>query len=369
MLMRTYKTAMSLVTIIAVMVILVSYNFMSAAWTNPTATPPNNNTDAPVNIGASAQDKAGNFGASGLVAFGNNVTVTNAAPQIAFDDTSTDNNTWWLHSNAYSGSKGRIHFLYDRNNNGSWDAGDYPTSMYIESGATAAEDYVYFSNQVRAGQYCDQNGANCFIANDVNGTAVGGSKRLYYDGSANADTLIPDTASCALTGMNNGGCDSGFRCSISPSGGTWHVDQTNNGDCDRTPSCEYNCTNVSGICTVKIDAVIQNEAKTAITMSDSRTVTVKQGTLPRIGGWVDCNSTTHNGYFTDLVLSDPTPNATQLGWWTEATFTSIKPQFDTIQWKSSKPFSVQPGVTESLEMWNGCARVHPKITATVISCP
>ena len=42
---------------------LLSYNFMSAQWQNPTATAPNNNTEAPINISVNYQAKLGDLGA------------------------------------------------------------------------------------------------------------------------------------------------------------------------------------------------------------------------------------------------------------------------------------------------------------------
>lgn len=46
-----------------ILVGLISYNFMSAQWSGPTATAPNNNTDAPINISANYQAKLGDLGA------------------------------------------------------------------------------------------------------------------------------------------------------------------------------------------------------------------------------------------------------------------------------------------------------------------
>jgi hypothetical protein len=42
---------------------LVSYNFMSAQWQVPTATAPNNNTEAPINVSTNYQAKLGDLGA------------------------------------------------------------------------------------------------------------------------------------------------------------------------------------------------------------------------------------------------------------------------------------------------------------------
>ncbi len=42
---------------------LLAYNFINAQWAGPTATPPNNNTPAPINIGGTYQAKLGDLGA------------------------------------------------------------------------------------------------------------------------------------------------------------------------------------------------------------------------------------------------------------------------------------------------------------------
>jgi hypothetical protein len=55
-----------LVTLLPLSIIVVGllgYSFMSAQWQNPTSTPPNANTAAPINIGASYQAKLGDLGA------------------------------------------------------------------------------------------------------------------------------------------------------------------------------------------------------------------------------------------------------------------------------------------------------------------
>jgi hypothetical protein len=46
-----------------ILVGLISYNFISAQWQAPTATAPNNNTSAPINISSSYQAKLGDLGA------------------------------------------------------------------------------------------------------------------------------------------------------------------------------------------------------------------------------------------------------------------------------------------------------------------
>lgn len=62
----------------AILAVVLTVNYLNAAWTGPTASAPNNNVDAPVNIGSTAQVKAGglsidsNFSVAGWSIFGNN---------------------------------------------------------------------------------------------------------------------------------------------------------------------------------------------------------------------------------------------------------------------------------------------------------
>jgi hypothetical protein len=48
--------------------LLVGYNFMFAGWSAPTDTPPGNNTEAPLDTGATTQDKSGNLMANIMAA-------------------------------------------------------------------------------------------------------------------------------------------------------------------------------------------------------------------------------------------------------------------------------------------------------------
>ncbi|TSC56794.1 MAG: hypothetical protein G01um101418_195 [Parcubacteria group bacterium Gr01-1014_18] len=52
----------SAVSIITFGVLVVGYNAMGAAWVGPTANPPGNNAEAPINVGAAAQVKSGSLG-------------------------------------------------------------------------------------------------------------------------------------------------------------------------------------------------------------------------------------------------------------------------------------------------------------------
>ncbi len=55
------KNTLALIPLIVCFSLLTGYNFMSAQWSAPTATPPGNNTAAPVNVGATTQAKSGNL--------------------------------------------------------------------------------------------------------------------------------------------------------------------------------------------------------------------------------------------------------------------------------------------------------------------
>ncbi len=63
--MKHYR---SLAIFSLVALLLVSYNFMSAQWSAPTATAPNGNTPAPVNVGSTTQAKTGNLAVNILAA-------------------------------------------------------------------------------------------------------------------------------------------------------------------------------------------------------------------------------------------------------------------------------------------------------------
>ncbi len=55
------------------LVLSLGVQYASAAWSGPTATPPNENTSAPINVSATSQVKSGGLGVTNLVA--DSVTV------------------------------------------------------------------------------------------------------------------------------------------------------------------------------------------------------------------------------------------------------------------------------------------------------
>jgi len=53
------------------LVITLGVTYVYAAWVGPTAAPPGNNTDAPINTGTTDQIKNGGLGLGSLAVFGN----------------------------------------------------------------------------------------------------------------------------------------------------------------------------------------------------------------------------------------------------------------------------------------------------------
>lgn len=153
--MSSYK---SLAFLTITLTILLGYNFMDAAWTDPTTTAPANNVEAPVNVGSTTQDKLGVLGVNGLSVFGQQ-TIASLVPTIKFEDTTPGAKDFWTQIDA-----DRFYILADRNNAGLWDE---PHPMMIYASTTADGDYAQFSNSVRATSYCSRNGQSCFEAGEV----------------------------------------------------------------------------------------------------------------------------------------------------------------------------------------------------------
>jgi hypothetical protein len=63
--MTSYR---SLAPLLALVLLLAGYSFMSASWTAAPAAPTGNNTDRPINVGTTTQTKQGNLTANILTA-------------------------------------------------------------------------------------------------------------------------------------------------------------------------------------------------------------------------------------------------------------------------------------------------------------
>ncbi len=148
-------------------------NYLYAAWSAPTANPPSNNTDAPINTGTASQVKDGALSVDGLSVVGNQA-ISGAAPRIEFSD--TNHTDWWIHVDS-----NRVYFINDRNDNGNW-SGEGPWPLELYAGASRTDDFALFSNKIRIETVCDRAGNNCTtpaqLSNVVN-KVTSGSVAVY----------------------------------------------------------------------------------------------------------------------------------------------------------------------------------------------
>src|SRR3989344_5195872 len=78
------KLKKSLLSIVIGLVLAAGLSY-AASWTGPTANPPNDNADAPINIGSATQVKGGSLGVDGFSAFSkaifyNTIQIKGGAP-------------------------------------------------------------------------------------------------------------------------------------------------------------------------------------------------------------------------------------------------------------------------------------------------
>jgi hypothetical protein len=157
--MTLKKQFISILPLAIIVLGLLSYNFMNAQWTGPSATAPGANTAAPINEGTAPQTKNGVLGANNLAVFGSSTfsgrpNIQGTGPTITFTD--TDHRDFWTHVNSNI-----FYILADRNSDGTW-TGENPWPMELFAGSLPADDYVKFANSVHAVEYCDETGNNCF---------------------------------------------------------------------------------------------------------------------------------------------------------------------------------------------------------------
>ena len=150
---------------LALLSVAISLAFLGsvsyAQWQEPTDLPPRDNAASPLNVSALAQQKSGALTVAGLVS--NSAVLINdlptggspeSIPAIELQD--TDHNNWWIYADDH-----RLRFIADRNNNGDW-RDDVPSRLLLYQDPAAGNDYATFANQVRANEYCDENGQNCW---------------------------------------------------------------------------------------------------------------------------------------------------------------------------------------------------------------
>lgn len=159
--MYMFSLTKQIVPLAVVCSVLLGYQYIGATWSDPTGTPPNNNVDAPLNTGSTAQVKNGSLSVDGLTVFGSQI-MHQSAPTFEFSD--SDHNDWWTHVNS-----NRYYFIYDEDDNGTW-AGEDPWPLLLDGPG----EYALFENQVRATEFCDRVGGDCFTPADVATTSTGG---------------------------------------------------------------------------------------------------------------------------------------------------------------------------------------------------
>jgi len=181
----SYKSLTRTLPLAIVLFLLVSYNFISAQWTNAPASPPLSNPASPINVSATNQVKLGGLGTGALSVVGD-IGVTDGSPSVLLSD--TNGIDMWLYNNA-----SWFYLLADRTNDGAWDS---PHPMQVFVSATSSNlDWARFSNQIRANQYCDFAGNNCFNPAAISPAA---GERILKTNSLSNNTLLSGSAVRAL---------------------------------------------------------------------------------------------------------------------------------------------------------------------------
>lgn len=81
--MNAFHLSKQIIPLAVVCSVLLGYQYLGATWTEPTATAPNNNTEAPLNVGSDEQVKNGGLGVDALAVFGDvAISGTTSAQQI-----------------------------------------------------------------------------------------------------------------------------------------------------------------------------------------------------------------------------------------------------------------------------------------------
>lgn len=194
------KYSARIVEVVSLGIILAGfagYNFMFA---DAPASPPANNVAAPLNTGSTPQSKSAGLDLGSLTVQGGSIfkttpTISNTAPTLKFEDTTPDARDFWWRTDGDV-----MYLLADRNDDDVW-TGENPWPLAVKVGASSADDYAVFSNEVRATEYCDRQGNNCFSGE----TAVNEPTVQYFEvsGGPGVTSNVAHTGSgwtmCALS--------------------------------------------------------------------------------------------------------------------------------------------------------------------------
>lgn len=339
-----YVLQKNVLLVLFLCVFLIGYDLLSAqSWANPPAPPPTSNTPAPVNIGTSSQVKNGTLGIDGLGLFSN-------TPSIIFTDETVNHRDWWLWLDNQTFS-----FVSDRNSNGS-HSGDAPHPLQLYASTSATADWARFGGEVRANEYCNYLGADCFTPTDVveaiETEPIIEIERIF--GETWGQTTIANEL-CITAGYD----------------GIWAViDDTNGGEI-------IQCFNATGIQIVNENSNVSCQVRFVTkvnTQSKTVTKTVSGNGVMAIGSWWKNDEPWRDVRFTggDIVrhnwggsLFDSGERA-GVGYYSPANYTTNITWLSTLSGVEIKTMPLIVGATESIDQVIYGRDVE--ISARVLSC-
>jgi hypothetical protein len=380
---------MRMVVVAGLFLSFAGYNFIRAydesVWFPPAAgTPPAHNVEAPINEGTSAQIKNGPLGTDNLSVTGNesitgyltvsstpnsvkitpnNISVTSPNPYVQFSDTDA-NVVQGISRLLYN--NGSFLFQVDRNGDGTYDS---PNPFTLSVGETVDNDYLIVPNQVRSSQYCDENGKNCFGAEEVSQSAAvldnfGG---MFSKGSSgDCSSQNPLTLACS--------CPAGYatiNLAKNISGGEQYL---------------YYCQANVKMCTVQFTTSANVAGNAVKTGNTTYSKTFPERTLIDVGqiywggsdsypnAYMDARITAYLYNYSGMTSSG---YSIQQGWWYDTTYKQYTSPLTTSGYSHPvKLLTVLSGntVTSSFTTnWNTGAPqeqdgIGGTITATVTSC-
>lgn len=164
--------------IILALILGVGASYVSAAWTNPPANPPEQNTPAPVNIGTITQTKLGALGVTELIA--------NKVNSVALQITGGDQPI-----------VGKVLTAIDNEGNAAWQ------TIGSTGGISPVYDYVFTRN----GSWTVPSGVSQVLVTVIGGGGGGGG--TYASGGGGASSCITGGGSPAISICADGGAGGG----------------------------------------------------------------------------------------------------------------------------------------------------------------
>jgi hypothetical protein len=139
-------------------------SFVAVAWTGPSASPPDNNVSAPVNVGATSQTKNGALGVNSLAVFGN--TLPSGSSRYLNWGTTAGSGGYGIRDVS-----GTLQF---KNTGGSWQTLQTAVTTYVALGAggwTTSGNNIYNSNSGNVGTGATSPGQKLDVSGTVRATS------------------------------------------------------------------------------------------------------------------------------------------------------------------------------------------------------